>query len=322
MTKEEALEQALDDAFIGAVIEDRFLITEQIGRGGMSTVYKARHKQIDLTVAIKILHTHFSSETEGVERFRREAGIVNRLNHPNVVHTLSFGILTGAIKKLENDGSLIDDDLLDAPRPYLILEHLEGKGLDLILEQKGRLGLASAKNIIKGVCLALASAHEQNVVHRDIKPSNVMIVTHKEEDESGLESVPYVKVLDFGISKMTGLGPSQQNLTQPGYNFGSPLYMSPEQCTGADLDSRSDIYSLGCMYYEMLAGRPPLEGKNPLHTFAMHIYEHPQSINNHLPESAKVPRDVEDLIKKCMHKSPDERFKSITEVLAAVKALN
>lgn len=318
MTK---VEEALDKAFIGAVIEDRFLITEQIGRGGMSTVYKAKHKQIDLTVAIKILHTHFSSETEGIERFRREAGIVNRLNHPNVVHTLSFGILTGAIKRLENDGTLVDSEVLDSPRPYLILEHLEGKGLDLILEQKGRLGQASAKNIIKGVCLALESAHEQNIVHRDIKPSNVMIVTHKEEDESGLESVPYVKVLDFGISKMTGQN-SQQNLTQPGYNFGSPLYMSPEQCTGADLDCRSDIYSLGCMYYELLAGRPPLEGKNPLHTFAMHIYEHPQSINNRLPENARVPQDVEALIQKCMHKSPEQRFNSITEVLAAVKALN
>lgn len=304
-----------DDRFLDAIIENRFYIHGKLGRGGMSSVYSAKHKQVDMTVAVKILHTHFSSEEEGIERFRREAGIVNRLNHPNVVHTLSFGILSGPLLKLDREGKVYEDGVLDSPRPYLVLEYLEGKGLDQILEERGRLDGVAAKRIIIGVCYALKAAHEEHVVHRDIKPSNIMIVSSKESLED-VDSIPHVKVLDFGISKMMVNVTDQQTLTQPGYNFGSPLYMSPEQCTGSELDSRSDIYSLGCMYYELLAGRPPLEGKNPLHTFAMHIYEQPRSVNQHIHSGEKVSPEVEAIINKCMAKEKEERYASIDELLA------
>jgi eukaryotic-like serine/threonine-protein kinase len=298
------------DALLGAVLENRFHLESIIGRGGISTVYKARHQAVDLLVAAKVLHSSFSNTQESIERLRREAAIINTLNHPNIVHMYSFGVLSGELKKSNGDTELVEE-----PRPYLVLEHLNGIGLDAMLKREGRLPIKAIYEIMGGVFEGLKSAHDQGVIHRDIKPSNVMLVKEVADYDKEYpgEYNRHVKLLDFGIAKCNKCNDQEaQALTQPGYIFGSPLYMSPEQCMGRDLDLRSDIYSLGCMLYEMLAGHPPFDGENAMHTFAMHIYEAPKSLKTQ-EGLHDLSQGLDEVVLKCLRKDVEERFSSIDE---------
>ncbi|MFA7340658.1 MAG: serine/threonine-protein kinase [Candidatus Obscuribacterales bacterium] len=307
-----------DEALIGSTIENRFVLERILGRGGISTVYLGRHNRVDLSVAVKILHTHFSDTDESIERFKREAIIINALNHPNIVHMISYGIL-------QDDGANLSKAKAkaDEARPYLVLEHLQGHGLDHLLDEKTRLSQEQSLEIVKAVVDGLIFAHDLGIVHRDIKPSNVMLV-----DQLSQSDAPYtddnhsnVKLLDFGIAKcQSAHDKTSQKLTQPGFIFGSPLYMSPEQCKGDELDIRSDIYSLGCMFYEMLAGVAPLRGSNAMHTFAMHLYEMPLPFKSR-PEPIKVNPKLEKIIFKCLTKKPEDRYKSCLELKKALLAV-
>ena len=302
-----------DKALIGSTIENRFVLERILGRGGISTVYLGRHNRIDLCVAVKILHTHFSDTEESIERFKREAIIINALNHPNIVHMISYGIL--------QDDS--DNPSKENTRPYLVLEHLQGHGLDHLLDTQTRLSQEQSLEIIKAVIDGLVFAHDLGIVHRDIKPSNVMLVEQLSESDAHYTDATHsnVKLLDFGIAKcQSAHDKTSQKLTQPGFIFGSPLYMSPEQCKGDELDIRSDIYSLGCMFYEMLAGVAPLRGSNAMHTFAMHLYEMPLPFKSR-PEPVKVNSKLEKIIFKCLTKKPEDRYKSCVELKKALIAL-
>jgi len=304
---------------LGAVIEKRFKLESVIGRGGLSTVYKGYHEKAGFQVAVKVLHSDFSDTDESRERFKREAAIINNLNHPNIVHMYSYGFLTDSTEGLEAKYLPGKD-----PLPYLVLEHLDGFGLDHILDERTRLSEKLAYRLIAGVMEGLQFAHDMGIIHRDIKPSNVMVI---DELSASDRSYPgpfsqHVKLLDFGIAKCNKCHdqkPSMQ-LTQPGFVFGSPLYMSPEQCKGQDVDQRSDIYSLGCMYYEMLCGEPPFKGESAVHTFAMHLYEHPVPLTRCITE-AKVSQELNDIILKCLAKERDERWHSVSDLRQALKAL-
>jgi serine/threonine protein kinase len=293
-----------DKKLIGTVIENRFVLEKILGRGGISTVYEAKHNRVDLTVAVKVLHTHYTDTEESVERFKREAIIINALNHPNIVHMISHGVL-------------------DGPRPYLVLEHLDGRGLDEILDEEQRLDEEATVKIIGAVVEGLKFAHDLGIVHRDIKPSNVMLVQKlSESDQPYIKGeVTNLKLLDFGIAKCQSQDQFSQKLTQPGYIFGSPLYMSPEQCMGNDIGIPSDIYSLGCMFYEMLAGAPPLRGQSSMHTFAMHLYEMPPAFDT-LATPVKVSPAVQEIIFKCLAKKPEQRYSSAHELSAAIADLS
>ena len=302
------------DALIGAVIENRFVLESVIGRGGLSTVYRASHEKAGLTVAVKILHSNYSDTTESVERFKREAAIINHLNHPNVVHMYSSGVLSGEIVKASGESEFVD-----SARPYLVLECLDGFGLDDLLSKEGRLGLAAVKEVVQGVVKGLHEAHELGIIHRDIKPSNVMLVRTVgdfDKDYPG-EFTRMVKLLDFGIAKCNKCHDEEKKaLTQPGYIFGSPLYMSPEQCMGRDIDHRTDIYSLGCMLYELLVGEPPFDGENAMHTFAMHIYEQPKSLRSH-ENLGHISLELDEIVLKCLAKEPAARFGTVDEFYKA-----
>ncbi len=338
-------EEFADRALVGSLIENRFILQSVLGRGGISTVYLAKHNRVDLTVAVKILHTHFSNTTESIERFKREAIIINALNHHNIVHMISHGVLSGEVHKSSwyedqnNDAANIkeqDTIKLKSPRPYLVLEHLKGCGLDDVLDREIRIKEVKALEIVKAIVEGLAFAHDLGIVHRDIKPSNVMLVDQLSDHDAAFikgesESVSVnVKLLDFGIAKCQSLHDDKYNdsdndkvsqkLTQPGYIFGSPLYMSPEQCMGADLDARSDIYSLGCMFYEMLTGSPPLRGSNAMHTFAMHLYEMPPLFQK-LKDAPQVSKDLEEIIFTCLTKKPEERFASAQQLGVALNSI-
>jgi eukaryotic-like serine/threonine-protein kinase len=304
-------------ALLGAVIENRFILQSVIGQGGLSTVYKAQHKVADRDAAVKILHDDYSNTTESVQRFEREAVIINRLNHPNIVHMYSFGVLSGDLEKM--DGAF---EMIAEPRPYLVLELLRGEGLDKLLDITGKLPMPAIIEIMDGVFEGLKAAHELGVVHRDIKPSNIMILREIDEYDSSYPGsfTRRVKLLDFGIAKCNKCHDEKAKaLTQPGYVFGSPNYMSPEQCMGRDIDLRSDIYSLGCMLYEMLTGNPPFEGENAMHTFAMHIYEQPKPLNTH-EGLANVSNALEEVVQKSLSKEVEARYESVDAFRTAFSA--
>ncbi len=307
------------EKLLGAVIEKRFKLESVIGRGGLSTVYQGRHEKAGFQVAVKVLHSDYSDTEESRERFKREAEIINNLNHPNIVHMYSYGFLSDLTEGLEAKYSPGKD-----PLPYLVLEHLAGYGLDTILDKHTRLNEKLAYRIIAGVIEGLQFAHDMGIIHRDIKPSNVMIIDELSDSDKSYPGPfsQHVKLLDFGIAKCNKCHdekPAMQ-LTQPGFVFGSPLYMSPEQCKGLDVDYRSDIYSLGCMYYEMLCGDPPFKGDSAVHTFAMHLYEVPLPLTQTRTEGEISP-ELNDIIMKCLAKDPNERWRSVSQLRQALKDL-
>lgn len=311
-------ETVMDDALIGTIVERRFVIDKVIGRGGISTVYKVKHLHADIEACIKILHSSYTSTEESVERFRREAAITNAINHANVVHMLSYGVLRGELERSEG----FEPETVKEPRPYLILELLKGAGLDLIIK-KGAIGQSQSLQITRAVLDALIVAHEMGIIHRDIKPSNVMIVESISEMDQMYSDLPVsqVKLLDFGIAKCNACHDEEvQRLTQAGSIFGSPLYMSPEQCKGDELDQRSDIYSLGCMLYEMLTGIPPYQGQNVMHTFAMHIYEQPRAFNE-LADMPAINPQLEAIVMRCLAKDRQDRFQNGVELKQALASI-
>lgn len=301
---------------LGAVIEKRFKLESVIGRGGLSTVYQGHHEKAGFPVAVKVLHADFSDTEESQERFKREAAIINNLNHPNIVHMYSFGFLTDQTEGLEPKHWPSR-----GPLPYLVLEHLKGYGLDSILEERTKLNDKLSYRLIAGVIEGLEFAHDRGIIHRDIKPSNVMVIDELSETDRSYPGPfsQHVKLLDFGIAKCNKCHDEKPvELTQPGFVFGSPLYMSPEQCKGQEVDHRSDIYSLGCMYYEMLTGEPPFRGESAVHTFAMHLYEKPTALPLGDGEGC-VPEAVNEIILRCLEKDKNDRWRSVSQLRQALK---
>jgi serine/threonine protein kinase len=221
-------EESVGVDFTGRVIESRYRVLRKIGEGGMGTVYAAEHVEIGKIVAIKILHPHYSTEQELVERFRREARAASRIGHPNIIDVMDFGTT--------EDGCA-----------YFIMEHLDGIDLADVLSHERRLDANRSCQITIQICRALAAAHAAGVIHRDLKPENIFLVARDGQAD-------FVKVLDFGVARSAG---RSQRLTNPGIAMGTPEYMAPEQAAGGVVDHRGDIYSVGALLYEMVTGQPP-----------------------------------------------------------------
>ncbi|HJQ67324.1 MAG TPA: serine/threonine-protein kinase [Blastocatellia bacterium] len=222
------------DPMLGKVLAGRFLLVEKLGQGGMGTVYKAVHTQMDRICALKLL-SPFSHDTESaVARFKREARMASRIDNPHAVTIYDFG---------EAEGGLL----------YLAMEYIDGKPLTRLLAEEQGMGINRTVHITAQIAQALAAAHTLGIVHRDLKPDNIMIARKGGDAD-------YVKVLDFGIAKT--VADDTENVTKTGFILGTPVYMSPEQITGDKLDGRSDVYSLAIIAYEMLSGRLPFEGDN------------------------------------------------------------
>lgn len=221
-----------------------------LGKGGISVVYKARQKQLDRLVAVKVLQKEASAGPENLKRFQQEARLTAALDHPNIVKTISFGISA--------DG-----------RPYLVMEYLDGVSLSEKLKQTGRLKLQQFRDIILPSLSALDYAHKAGLIHRDLKPANIMLT----RTESGEE---IVKLVDFGIAKLfAGNEAEAVSLTRTGLVLGTPAYMSPEQCSNKTMDGRSDLYSMACVMYECLCGQPPFSGESYLEIMHKHVAEQP-----------------------------------------------
>jgi len=275
---------------IGTILADRYEILSEVGRGGMSIVYEARHLLMDKVRAIKMLLAQLMYDQTSKKRFQREAEAASCLEHPNIIAVHDFGIApTG--------------------QPYLVMDFLVGDSLAELIKREQRIGQFRAVKIFLQACDALSHAHKKGVIHRDLKSSNIMLV----QDDAIID---IVKVLDFGIAKlMPASGKFPQNLTQTGEVFGSPIYMSPEQCLGQTLDERSDIYSMGTMFYETLAGLPPLVGNTIIDTMQMHVATKPTSFAS---LGVEVFPQLEALVFKTLEKKPDNRFQSMEEMFHAL----
>ncbi len=269
-----------------ATILNHYKIIELLGSGGMGSVYKVEDVETGAKFALKFLHKQQSNDATW-KRFDNEVRAANKLDHPNLIKVHESGLLP--------DG-----------QPYFIMDLVEGESLSQILRRQGRLPLAKVLKIFVQVGFALSYAHSNGVVHRDIKPSNIMIQTPT--DDATLGSV--VKVVDFGIAKLTGHDEfNQQTLTKTGEIFGSPLYMSPEQCMGIAVDHRSDLYSMGCVIFEALTGAPPMVGETALSTMLKHQTENAPSLKE-ASMGIEFPEKIEQIVARLLAKDINERYQS------------
>jgi serine/threonine protein kinase len=273
-----------------ASISDRLELLERIGEGGMSTVYKARHLVMGKVFAVKILNPHLTAKPQSLLRFQQEAKAAASLNHPNVITVHDCGV---------HDN-----------HAFLIMDYLDGKSLGDVIDVEGKIPPERAIPIFIQTCDALGHAHLNSVIHRDLKPSNIMLLNDANHDD-------FVKIVDFGIAKLLDAAEmdekGHQNLTQTGDVFGSPLYMSPEQCTGQKLDKRSDIYSMGCLMYETLTGKPPLIGANVLETMHKQLNDTAAPIVDDKSQNRLLKR-LDAIIAKCLAKDRKARYQDMTEL--------
>jgi eukaryotic-like serine/threonine-protein kinase len=307
-----------DDPMVGRTLEGRYTILARLGAGSMGTVYRAKQHAMGREVAIKILRGDRAIDDSAKARFMREARANSLLASPNTVTVFDFG-------QSEN-GEF-----------YLAMELLEGESLGQRLQRVGRLPPALAVDAARQALRSLAEAHAKGIIHRDLKPDNIFfarVLTGSmrppaADGTGGVASEAHdelVKVLDFGIAKMVNADEPQPMgvvETQAGTVFGTPRYMSPEQAQGKPLDARSDLYSLGVMVYQMLAGRPPFTDNDAVVVMARHIKSVPKRPNEANPE-ASVPKELEDIVMRALAKSPDDRPATAEimagELLAALEA--
>ena len=255
------------------VLNDRYEIQQRIGRGGMADVFLARDLLLDRLVAIKVLFPEFATDPNFVERFRREAQSAANLTHPNIVAVYDWGKYANTY--------------------FMAMEYVQGRTLADILRANGHVNSVQAAEIANEVAAALGNAHASGVVHRDIKPANILIGANGQ-----------VKVADFGIARAMNAA-SENNLTQVGSVMGTATYFSPEQAQGAQPDPRSDLYSLGIVLYEMVAGKPPFAGENPVSIAYKQVHDLPQPLNQLV---ADVPRPFEAIVAKLLAKDPNMRY--------------
>lgn len=271
---------------VGTVVADRYKVEVLLGQGAMGAVYRAQHIHMQKAVALKVLHQSMSSNQEVVRRFEREAIAAGRVEHPNVATATDFGRL--------KDGSF-----------YLVLEFIDGKSLGQLMEETGPMPVERACRITGQIAAALSAAHAAGIVHRDLKPENVMLPQGDHEGD-------IVKVLDFGMAKLQQADSSETKLTMHGAVYGTPQYMAPEQASGQDVDQRADLYAVGLMLYEMLAGKPPFEADQMMALLLKHMTEKVP------PLPSTVPRPIAKLVMSLLEKKPEDRPQSAAEVLDAL----
>lgn len=275
-------------SLVGKVIENKYTVLEKLGEGGMGAVYKAEHQLMNRTIALKVLHPNLMENEESLRRFLHEARVASKLSHPNAVTLYDFGI--------ENS------------MPYIAMEFLRGRTLKHIIAEEGPQSFERTYRILEQVGGALSEAHSLGIVHRDLKPDNIMVSTKPDGTE-------WVHVLDFGIAKMLGQGQDEKHtvMTRTGMFFGTPQYMSPE-AVGGTLDSRSDIYSLGIILYEMISGDVPFKAPSMMQVLLKHLNEKPRPFKKFKPP-LKVPKAVEQVVMKSLEKEQSDRYQSVGDLL-------
>ncbi|MBN2573280.1 MAG: serine/threonine protein kinase [Deltaproteobacteria bacterium] len=274
-----------------------YVVSRRLGAGGMGEVYLARHRHLDRDAAVKVLLPEISMNQTVVARFFTEARATAQLRHPNIVE-------------------IFDCDVLPDGRAYIVMEYLRGESLRQTLDRVGRLvpAYTSIAAIAGMVADALHAAHEAGIVHRDLKPDNTYLTV-----PPGQRGELTVKVLDFGIAKLlSGSGQPGSSATRTGALIGTPLYMSPEQCRGIpNIDHRADIYSLGCVLFEMVVGQPPFVAEAPGDILMAHMVQQPPPLSTF---DSSVPQPIDFLVARMLAKDPLERPQSMAEIVSALEA--
>jgi serine/threonine-protein kinase len=259
---------------VGEVIDERYELEELVDHGGMSSVYRGHDRLLERTVALKVLHAHFGDDAEYVERFRREARAVAQLSHPHIVTVIDRG---------SSDG-----------HQFIVFEYVDGENLKQLVERTGPMPVDRVLELGIQIADALAFAHAHELVHRDVKPQNILI-----------DSTGDAKVTDFGIARSLDV---ERGVTQTGTVLGTSNYLSPEQAAGEPVTPATDVYSLGVVLYELLAGEVPFHGDNLVAVAMKHVTEHPPSL---LDRRADIPPRVAQAVERALEKDPEQRFASM-----------
>lgn len=282
---------------IGKIVGHNYQIVEYLGKGHTGHVFKVQRQGLDGAFVLKILEPSLSFTKRHVHTFLKEAELARELDHHNVI-------------------ALYDAGTTDDEVPYIVTDFFEGKSLTEILDEEELLDESKALDLFIQICEGLSHAHSCGLIHRDVKPGNVRI---KEETSGNMT----VKVLDCGVSKvLPNHGRETRYSTQQGFEYGDATYMSPEQCTGSSIDARSDIYSLGCLMYQCLTGKPVFSSDQPHMLVYKHVRTIPRRIEKRFPE-LKLSRDLEELVMRCLEKDPGNRYQSVADLkddLEAIKA--
>jgi eukaryotic-like serine/threonine-protein kinase len=279
------------DLLLGQTLAGKYRIEKLIKRGGMGAVYLGKHVLMDKTVAVKVLHPSLALDDDVVRRFSREAKAASRISHPHAVSVTDFG---------ESENGVV----------FLVMEYLDGRTLKEIIKSEGPMRLDRAVEVLRQVAGALDAAHEQGVVHRDLKSDNIML--------SRTNGGEWAKVLDFGIAKIQQSGSRDADITAANLVIGTPQYMSPEQCSQSGaIDSRSDIYSLGIILYEMLSAELPFTGESPTIIMMKQVQDPPPSIREIRPD---LPASVAQIILKALAKQPADRFQTAGQLSEALSS--
>ncbi|HEY4057279.1 MAG TPA: serine/threonine-protein kinase [Kofleriaceae bacterium] len=286
-----------DDPRIGKLVDDRYKILESMAAGSMGAVYKAERVPVGKLVALKFLHASFAKDSEFQIRFERETRVMSKLAHPNCVSVVDFGVWDGD--------------------PYLAMDYVAGTTLRAMLD-KGPLPVGRALVLARQMAAGLAHAHAQGVVHRDVKPANIMISNEVGQGD-------HVRILDFGLARLREAGAAGRDATQTNVVVGTPNYMAPEQTIGGGvIDARTDIYALGVVLFEMIAGERPFNAQDTMQLLGMHrAAPTPRLVDRLSPlaPSSEIPEGVQELIDKAMAKSPDDRFQTAIELAEAIEEL-
>ncbi len=261
-----------------------YRIVGQIGVGGMGAVYRAEHTLIGRQAAVKLLHPEMTANRDIVGRFFNEAKATTTIKHPGIVEIFDFGYMPSG-------------------HAYIVMELLDGQPLTQRMHERRRVPEGEAAMLMRDVCSALAAAHAKGIVHRDLKPDNIFVIPDAEHGER-------TKILDFGIAKLTDIGLAG-NATKTGSVLGTPTYMSPEQCRGSgDVDHRADLYSIGCILYELVAGRPPFDNRGAGELIGSHLFVDPEPPSRHV----SISPQLEGLIMALLAKQPEQRVQSAREL--------
>ena len=283
-----------DDPLIGRIVGGDYKIEKMVGEGAMGRVYQATQVTLKKQVALKILRSNLVSDATVVERFKREALAASRLNNPNCISIFGFGS--------EDDGELL----------WMAMEFIQGRDLGLIIAEDSPLQTQRVVHIISQVCDALDEAHEANIIHRDLKPANVVCYDHRRTKD-------FVKVLDFGIAKITDPGDDYQPLTRDGIVCGTPAYMSPEQVQGFELDNRSDLFSLGIILYQTLTGQLPFFAESAVEVATKIVIEEPVPPSQ-VRSDWSYPAELEAVVLKLLSKKKELRYDNAMAVKDALEA--
>ena len=284
------MNRSIDD-LIGKTLCGRFEIVEHIASGGMGSVYKAIQHPLERIVALKVMDDGDDLEEEFQRRFFLEASLCARLSHPNIVRIFDYGC---------HEDSIF----------FIAMEYLEGETLKQYIKRSGPLHPDLAITFISQIASALVEAHEANLVHRDLKPSNLFVTTDKMGNE-------HVKILDFGVVKHTS---AKESVTQVGLIVGSPWYMSPEQIENAEIDGRSDLYSIGIVLYQLITGNLPFTAKSAIKVIFKHLQDQPPPMVECAP-GVVISNDLKSLVKKLLQKSPKSRYRNARELILALNGL-